>query len=310
MSWLLIQKIISLYIILLLGVLLTRLKVFQQSFSKTLSIISVYLLLPCMILSSFQIERNSTTQRGLLLALMASVVIHALFLLVNRLLRKPLRLDAVEQTSVIYSNAGNLIMPLVLSILGKEWVVYCSPFLCVQQLLLWTHARSVMCGTKASDLKSLFGNINILAVIAGLILFLTGLRLPKVCEDAVESMASCIGPLSMLITGILVGSMGIRKLTSYRRMWLTAALRLLVLPLLTLGLLYFSGMARLSPDGASVLLVVFMGVASCSASAITSMSLVFHQDAEYASAINLVTTLLCVVTLPLMISLYTRFFQL
>lgn len=310
MSWLLIQKIISLYIILLLGVLLTRLKVFQQSFSKTLSIISVYLLLPCMILSSFQIERNSTTQRGLLLSLLASVVIHALFLLVTRLLRKPLRLDAVEQTSVIYSNAGNLIMPLVLSILGKEWVVYCSPFLCVQQLLLWTHARSVMCGTKASDLKSLFGNINILAVIAGLILFLTGLRLPQVCEDAVESMASCIGPLSMLITGILVGSMGIRKLTSYRRMWLTAALRLLVLPLLTLGLLYFSGMARLSPDGASVLLVVFMGVASCSASAITSMSLVFHQDAEYASAINLVTTLLCVVTLPLMISLYTRVFQL
>ena len=306
MSWLLIQKIISLYIILLLGVLLTRLRVFQQSFSRVLSVISVYLLLPCMILSSFQIERNSTTQTGLLLSLLASGIIHVLFLLVNRLLRKPLRLDAVEQTSVIYSNAGNLIMPLVLSLLGKEWVVYCSPFLCVQQLLLWTHARSVMCGTRASDLKSLFGNINILAVIVGILLFLTGLRLPRVCEDAVESMAAAIGPVSMLITGILVGSMGIRKLTSYRRMWLTAALRLIVLPLLTLGLLYFSGISRLSPDGPSVLLVVFMGTAS----AITSLSLVFHQDAEYASAINLVTTLLCVVTLPLMIMLYTAAFHL
>ncbi len=310
MQLLLIQKIVSLYIILLLGILLTRLKVFQPFFSKALSVLSVYLLLPCMILSSFQIGKTEKTQAGLLLSLLAAVMIHGMFLAVIRILRKPLRLDAVEQTSAVYSNAGNLIMPLVLSVLGSEWVIYCTPFLCVQQLLLWTHARSVMCGNRKPDLRSIFGNVNVVAVLAGVILFAADLRIPKIVEDAVEAMASAIGPVSMLITGILIGSMSLRKLAGYRRIWLTAALRLAVLPLLTLALLYFSGICRLVPDGAAVLLVVFMGAASCTASAVTSMSLVYGQDAEYAGVINLATTLLCVLTLPPMVTLYIWIFQL
>lgn len=49
---------------------------------------------------------------------------------------KVLKLDGVEETSLIYSNAGNLIIPIVTAILGKEWVIYTSAFLSVQLFLL------------------------------------------------------------------------------------------------------------------------------------------------------------------------------
>ena len=48
------------------------------------------------------------------------------------LLGHALHLDAVEKASMIYSNAGNLIIPIVTAVLGKEWVIYSSAFLSVQ----------------------------------------------------------------------------------------------------------------------------------------------------------------------------------
>ena len=41
-----------------------------------------------------------------------------------------------------------------------------------------------------------------------------------------------------------------------------------------------------------------------SASTLTQMAQVYGKDADYASAINVVTTLLCIVTMPLMVALY------
>ena len=63
---------------------------------------------------------------------------------------KVLKLDGVEETSLIYSNAGNLIIPIVTAILGKEWVIYTSAFLSVQLFLLWSHAKMKLCGEKGS----------------------------------------------------------------------------------------------------------------------------------------------------------------
>lgn len=69
-------------------------------------------------------------------------------LVVCGILRKLLKMDEVETASLIYSNAGNLILPLVTSILGEEWVIYASGFLCVQTIIVWTHGQSLMQGQR------------------------------------------------------------------------------------------------------------------------------------------------------------------
>lgn len=47
----------------------------------------------------------------------------------------------IEKATIIYSNSGNLIIPLVGAILGNEWVIYSSGYMVVQTILLWTHAK-------------------------------------------------------------------------------------------------------------------------------------------------------------------------
>ncbi|MBP3704949.1 MAG: AEC family transporter, partial [Clostridia bacterium] len=89
-----------------------------------------------------------------------------------------------------------------------------------------------------------------------------------------------------------------------KRVWLVAFLRLIMVPLIMIPLLKFTGVAQLVPNGGQVLLVVLLATMTPSASTITQFAQVFDKDAEYASSINVLTTLLCVVTIPLMVTLY------
>ena len=53
-------------------------------------------------------------------------------------------LNEVEKASVYYSNAGNLIMPIVTFVLGQEWMLYGCVFMSVQLVFVWSHGKSVL----------------------------------------------------------------------------------------------------------------------------------------------------------------------
>ena len=236
---------------------------------------------------------------GLLLALAAAVLLHVGIIVVVNLLGHALHLDAVEKASMIYSNAGNLIIPIVTAVLGKEWVIYSSAFLSVQLFLLWSHAKSMLCGEKSFELKKVLTNINMIAILAGAALFLLHIQLPAVIEDSLDMVGSAIGPISMIILGMLMAGMNFKKILGYRRLWLVTALRLVGIPLAAVALLKLSGLAHLVPDGQTILLVSLLATCTPSASTITQMAQIYGKDADYASAINVVTTLLCIFTITI-----------
>ena len=305
MALLLIEKIVSLFLIMFAGALLVKLKLLKSSDSRVLSLVLLYLLTPCVILTSFQVEPSPQVRAGLALAFLAAVIIHILLITANALIRRPLRLDPIEQTSIFYSNSGNLIIPLVTAILGPEWVIYTSAFIAVQQVLMWSHAKSIICGERGFDIRRIYTNINMLSILAGIILFVTGLRFPGPIDDAITSLGGLIGPVSMLVTGLLIGGMDIKKLLSYKRLLLITPLRLIAVPLMVFMLLRFSGIVNIVENGRDVLMITFLATTAPSASTITNMAVVYGKDADYASAINVATTLLCIATMPLMIALYT-----
>ncbi|WP_432630356.1 AEC family transporter [Brotaphodocola sp.] len=300
----LMKKICSLFLIMGMGAILVRLKILKANESKVLSLLSLYLIMPCMILTSFQVECTKEVQSGLLLALIAAIVAHVILLILSVPLKRIWNLDAVEVTSLIYSNAAGLIIPLILAILGKEWVIYTSPFVCVQLFLLWSHGKSVLCGEKGIDLRKVFMNINMISVLIGIILFATGIRFPAVVSDAIESVGNMMGPVGMLVTGMLIGSMDMKKIFSYKRLLLVVPLRLVGLPLLILLVFKFSGVGKMFPNGDTILMISLLATMTPSASTIMQMAQIYDKDADYASVINVATTILCILTMPLLIALY------
>ena len=90
-----------------------------------------------------------------------------------------MKLNEVERTSVYYSNAGNLIIPLVTFILGEEWVLYACVYMSIQIVFFWTHCKKELSREKRIDLKKIFTNINIIVVMIAVTLFFMNIHLPK-----------------------------------------------------------------------------------------------------------------------------------
>ena len=298
------KKILSLFLMMAMGAVLVRARVIRLEDSRSISLLSLYLITPCAIFSAFQMAYSPQILEGLILAAATAFILHIMMIVLTKLLEKPIGLDVVEKTSIIYSNAGNLIIPIVTAIFGKEWVIYSTGYLSVQTILLWSHGRMMICEEKNVDFRKVFMNINILAVFVGVICFISGVMLPAPLLDAVDSMASMLGPSAMIVTGMIIGSMDFKWVLSYRRLWLTGLLRLVLYPLIGVAFLKFSGITGLVPEGATILMITLLAMTTPSASTVTQMAQVYGKDADYASAINVVTTLCCILTMPLMVTLY------
>lgn len=309
----LLEKIAALFLCLLAGFLLVRLKVLKADMGKAISALLLYALVPCAVLKAFQVENTPQVQSQLFLAFGAAIVSQVLLLLPSSLIRKTLHTDTVEHMSIIYSNAGNIIIPLIIGALGEQYVIYTVAYISVQLVFLWTHCRAAMEGRGMPHGKQALLNTakqvlltpSILAILLGLVLFFTGVRLPGPVNDGVDMMGSMIGPASMVITGMLLGGMTMKKVLSYRRVWLIAGMRLVIVPLLTLAVLAFGGRLLDSGEARRVLFIVFLATSSPAASTVTNMSQLYDRDADYAGVINVVTTLLCIITMPLLALLYS-----
>ena len=140
-SILLMEQIIQLFLMIFMGFLIVKAKLLNSEDSKILSIIVLYLIIPCVIINAFQVDYTPQTVKGLLIALAGSVMTQVILLIVVSILGRVFHLNEVEVASIYYSNSGNLIVPIVMFILGKEWVLYGCVFMSVQLVFIWTHCK-------------------------------------------------------------------------------------------------------------------------------------------------------------------------
>ena len=291
LSLILLQQIAQLFIIIFLGWAIVKAGILKSEDSRVLSMLLLYVIIPCVILNAFQIERTTDTVRMMELSLLSALMMNVLSLVLGRLSAKLFCLNTVETASVMYSNCTNMVVPLVIGIFGEDWVMYVTCYSIVQTILVWTHARILISGKKEISLRDLVCNVNILAIVIGLFLFAFQIRLPAVIRSAFAMAGNTMGPVAMLIIGMLMADMDMQHLRSYRQLWKPVLLRLIVL-------------AALAPHGETLIIISLLSVIAPSANIVTQFSQMFGRDALYASLINTVTMLLCIITMPLMITLF------
>ena len=200
------EQMIKFFLLLVMGYMLVKMKLVHTDESRTLTVVLVYLVSPCVIINSFLIEYTEETIKGLILAFVVAIAIHVLFLLIIKIFGKVCKLNAIEKASVMYSNAGN-------------------------------------------SLKKCFIN---------------------------------------------------------RRIYLIAFLRLCVCPVLVLLMMGMSGVTRLLPDAPTVMFVSFLACTTPTSVTTTQLALLYRKDAAYSTAINIVSTVCSMVTIPLMSILYWK----
>ena len=303
-SLLLMNQIIQLFIMIFMGFIIVKANLLKAEDSKILSVIVLYLIIPCVIINAFQVNYTKDTVQGLLITLAASVLTQIILLIVISVSGKFLHLNEVEIASIYYSNSGNLIVPIVTFILGKEWVLYGCVFMSIQLVFIWTHCKKIISRESTYDWRKIVLNINMISIAIGIVLFLTRIHLPAIINNTLSAVGSMIGPASMIVTGMLFAGMDFKQIFANKRVYFVSFLRLIIIPVIALFLIKCSQLSTFSSNGNKLMLIVFLAIITPSASTVTQMCQVYGNDSQYASAINVVTTLLAIVTMPLMVMLF------
>ncbi len=305
LSYLLFQKIVSMALIMMMGYAIRKSGIAKAEHTPLISALLLYVLVPCMVFNSFLRPFTQERFQAFLLAMGSMFAAQLFFILLAWLLGKsPLHLDSTEQACVAYTNCGNLLIPLINSLLGPEYVFYSVPFLAANTICAWIHIPSLISGEFKPDLKKILTNPAIISIFAGIVFFCFGIPLPGIISDTITGVANSVGIFSMLLTGMLMADIDLGRVFRNPRYLFVSLLRLLVFPMILVLILAVTGVTHHSDLFREVLMVMVMSGAAPTATVVIMMTNLFGGKAGLASAISAMTTILCIVTLPLVVYFY------
>lgn len=162
----------------------------------------------------------------------------------------------------------------------------------------------MMAEEKSINIRKILKNINIIAIFIGLAMFIFQIKLPEIPARSVGYISAMIGPVSMIMLGMVFAGASMKDVVGNRRLYVIVFLKMLVTPGIILLILKFSGLAGLAADGKTILLISLLATTTPAATSVTQISLLYNREQTYAGIINMATTAVAILTMPLMILLY------
>ena len=297
------SQIILMFILMLVGLMINKLGFMHTQTSTDLTNILLYVVSPCLIIKAF--EQTFSTDRLQMLGrvIIAIIIIYALMIMITQLAFKRVKDDNLRRImryGSVYSNAGFMGIPLTSSLFGTTGVFFAVASLAAFNIFSWTHGISLFTGKQGSardNVKQIILNPNIIAIIAGLILFMSSFHLPTIANSAITYVSSINTPLSMIVIGNSLADVKLNRETLDRRLWWVLLLRNLIFPYLAIVVLQLMGIS-----GVPLYTTVLM--AACPVAGIVVLfSLKVHGNPGPAVALMSISTILSVVTIPLVFAL-------
>jgi len=301
-------------LLMLPGWILGRCGRFLQGAKKTLANLLTDVAMPALVLSKLlEVRRDSVSVPALLLCLLfPAVLIPALCLITRLVWKKGASGFAEASVCAIFSNCGFLGIPIATALYPEdpEVAVYVSVFNVLNTVLLLTLGTAILSPGSKKRPKQLFGSPVILCALLGFLIL--ALDLGSRC-GMLRTYTSCFAamtvPLSMAVLGYELCKLPLRKMFSTRRLYSVSALKLVVSPMITLGILLLircTGAMDISEHLAMALLLA-SGVST--AASAPAMAAAYGRDPSLAATFTLGTTLIGIVSLPFLGMLYQWIFS-
>lgn len=298
--WTVAQNVLTLFILIFVGACCQRTKVLNDGAVKCCANIALLFATPCIIIKSCARDFDPALLRDFMLVLLVCALNHAALIGVAHLLfrDKDEERRRIFRFAMIFSNAGYMAIPLQEAILGDDGVFFCAAYVIVFNIVVWTYGVADMSGTTDTlSFKRIVTNPGIIGVMIGLIVFISGLPIPGPVMDAIGHIGSLNTPLPMLIVGYYLAKTNIREALRDKRSYLCLAMRLVVMPLIALAILLACGIRG------TLLTSLMICISTPVATACTMFATRYDRDPLLSVNLVSVSTLMSIVTMPLMIAL-------
>lgn len=320
-------EVAYLFLLMIPGVLLKKLKMIPEGFGKGISNLVLYIAQPILVFTAYLKEFNSEILINSAYVLVLSVIAHLIFAAVSLSLfgktedgrRRMLRF------AVIFSNAAFMGIPLIRAVFESQFpgaTLYASIYNITFNLFLWTLGVRICTKNRdkdrdgiddhveakaegASIMKAIFHPVTIAAAL-GLIFFIFQINtyIPdkawSFVDKTLTGISNLVAPLSMLVIGLRLPDISFKGVHKDLNMYLFLALRHIILPFAVIGVIKLCGVVGITIHEIVASVVVILAAAPAASSA-TMFAEKYDCDATYVSRLVTISTLLSIATMPLML---------
>ena len=296
-----------LFLFILMGYFLSKGKFVPENSQVVLSKLENYILIPALVLGTFidnfKVEKLGTTWVVLASSFALAIIMIFISLLCARFCSKDPYERNVYTYGLCFSNfgfMGNAVVSALFPEIFLEYIIFTLPLWTI--IYLWGVPVLLMgeAGVKqplSQRLKN-FVNPMFICTILGMVIGILNIPIPKFIGSAVSAAGSCMSPVAMLLAGMTIAQFDIKELLKVKSVYLLTALRLLIFPLLFLGVLMFLPIPKTLATCGICSLAMPVGLNS-----IIIIS-ALGKDAKAASSMALVSHVLSCLTIPVIFMLY------
>lgn len=297
-----------LFTFIVIGYILSKLKLIPDNAAGILSKLENYVFIPALVLgtfiSNFTTEKLSTSWKLIVASLLLEVVVIAVSLVAVRLVAKGKYIQDIYLYGLCFSNfsfMGNAVVSTLFPNIFLEYIVF--------TLVLWTliyvwGAPSLLIG--GSEVKGIkdrlksFLNPMFFCMIIGMVIGVFKIPMPSFVDSAITSTANCMSPVAMLLTGMTIAKIDIKKVLKIKSIYAVSFLRLIVYPLL------FIGFVKLVPLSETFVICAVASLAMPLGLNTIVIPAGYGKDTTMASGMALISHLLAVITIPIIFLIFDK----
>ncbi len=284
-----------------IGYLLCRMRILHAKDRTVFSKAVINLFLPCNIINSFLTNTGGNVLKDFLVVLIVSIAIQVFCSVLAKVLynRKPAEHKPILQYATVCSNAGFLGNAVAEGVYGELGLLYGQIYLIPLRIVMWTAGISYFEGSTdfKSKIKKIITHPCIIAVFVGIVLMLSGIRVPSAVSRTLTSLGRCSTPLIMLFLGMVLAEAGFKGIISKETLSFSF-LRLILIPaVVLLACVLFKVDSFIT--GLSVLLAAMPAGSTTSV-----LAEQYNTDVAFASNIVICTTIGSILLLPAWVMLF------
>ena len=286
-----IGQMIVLFALMGLGFLLYRVNILDLNTNSKLTSLVLSVTTPCMVLNSVLCTEKYSDSKTIFTILGIAVVTYVITpfigVLINKLLHVQKNQTGLYVFMTVFSNIGFIGYPIMKAIFGNDSVFHTSLFGMVFNIMLFTLGVYLIGIGQQGNNKLNFKNLITPGVIA-----------PKIVTDFTGMVGDMTTPLAMIIIGVTLGAMNIKKVFNELRVYVYTLVKQLILPIIAYPIIAF--LIKDHYLRGLTLIMLSMPVGS-SAVLFTNK---YGGDSELAAKTIFMTTLISVFTIPLVVYMF------
>ncbi|MBP2637008.1 MAG: putative permease [Firmicutes bacterium] len=291
-------------LIIFIGIIGIKTKALQEKNLGDLSKLIMRLILPIMI---FHKSINGATRSDMLLCfsevILSAIFMYAMLFLTGLALKRIFSLQGdygrVFHASTMFGNVGFIGIPLILGVLPERGMLYMALFSIIDQVLLWsigvqlTLPQNKLANSSLRDNLKNIVNPAMLAIVAAIVFILMEWRLPGIVNNALGVVGDMTTPLSLIYIGGTFCFYDVRRFIAKIEYYAIVVIKMIAIPLVVFSVLRFF---HVQPE---IVTFITMLTGMPSMSAIAMLARINESNEECAIGAIMITTMLCLVTLPL-----------